>query len=73
MTITKHGAADSVASHDLFGYPDLLAARDLIPVERGETVRQWVERCYLAGIIGGFELEMIRNRNRHVWNEPYRI
>ena len=43
---------------------DLLAARDLIPVERGETVRQWEERCYLARVIGGYEMEKIRNQNQ---------
>lgn len=65
--------APGVASHALFGFSDLLAARELIPVERGETVRQWVERCYLAGIIGGYEVETIRNQNQHLWHKPYML
>jgi hypothetical protein len=58
---------------NILGFSDLLAARELIPVERGETVRQWVERCYLAGVIGGFEMEKIRNQNQHLWHTPYMI
>ena len=58
---------------NILGFSDLLAARELIPVERGETVKRWVERCYLAGVIGGFEMETVRNQNQHLWHTPYMI